>query len=89
MAQRERTDPKAADLSAITRPGRNETAEGEHDRVRTSNDADQARQREGQPTPHDTYDEVVNGTGAEPRTVDAAEVDWDGDGTSEENRKAK
>ncbi len=47
------------------------------------------RQREGQPTPHDTYDEVVSGTGAEPRTVDAAEVDWDGDGTSEENRKAK
>ncbi len=45
MAQRERTDPGPDDLNAVTRPGRNETAEGEHDRIRTSNDADQAPAR--------------------------------------------
>jgi hypothetical protein len=45
-----------------TRPRANEDSEGEHDRVRSSNDRDQKREREGLESSHNRgYDEAVRG----------------------------
>ena len=68
-----------------TRPSGTETSETEHDRVRSSNDRDQAAEREGIQTEHNRgYDEAAKGrrtTPGESEDVDpdsaASEVDRD------------
>jgi hypothetical protein len=65
-----------------TEPRRNETSDTERDRVRSSNDRDQAAEREGLETEHNRgYDEVVGGVSEEGEDIDpdAPEADVDRD----------
>ena len=59
---------------ASKQPRRNETADGEHDRVRSSNDRDQQLEREGVESEHNLgYDEAAKGMGddVDPDSADA------------------
>lgn len=75
MAEQPRKDD---DL--IDKPRPNETSDVEHDRVRTSNDRDQAAERAGEPAPHNRgYDEATRGIGSEDVDPDSADADIDRD----------
>jgi hypothetical protein len=74
-----------------TQPRRNETSDTEHERVRSSNDRDQAAEREGGETEHNRgYDEAVEGRNMaddeefEDIDPDSAESDVDRDDTIDE-----
>jgi ATP-dependent helicase Lhr and Lhr-like helicase len=59
--------------------------DAEQDRVRSSNDRDQALEREGVTSPHNRgYDEAVKGERSQPTDPDSAESDIDRDDTVEE-----
>ena len=60
-----------------SQPGTSETRDSEHDRVRSSNDSDQAADREGIDSEHNRgYDEAVRGS---QRTSDEESEDIDPD----------
>ena len=65
----------------VDSPDATETREGEHERVRSSNDRDQARAREGVETEHNRgYNDAVRGReSVEDIDPDSAESDVDRD----------
>jgi ATP-dependent Lhr-like helicase len=73
------------DENPIDKPRPNETRDSEHDRVRTSNERDQAAERAGEATAHNSgYDEAVGGRrneSVEDVDPDSAESDVDRDDT--------
>jgi hypothetical protein len=78
------------DDNPIDRPESSETRDTEHDRVRSSNDRDQAAERAGETTEHNLgYDDAVRGgayDGNETDDIDpdSAESDVDRDDTTSE-----
>jgi hypothetical protein len=61
-----------------TQPPSSETRDTEQDRVRSSNDRDQAAERDGQATEHNRgYDKAVRGRGANTSGEAAEDVDPD------------
>ena len=86
MAEQKRMDDDPT-LMGNSRPRQNETSEGEHDRVRSSNDIDQRMEREGvESTRNRGYDEAANSPRGTNRDVDPdradAGVDRDDIGTA-------
>jgi ATP-dependent Lhr-like helicase len=80
MAEKRRFDD-------VYKPDQNETSDTEHERVRSSNDRDQAMEREGEVSGHNRgYDEAVEGRGSdeafEDVDPDSAESDIDRDDSS-------
>ena len=69
-------DPRDQD-ELVDSPDATETREGEHERIRSSNDRDQAMEREGVETEHNRgYDSAVRGReGVEDIDPDSAESD--------------
>ena len=70
----------------IDSPDASETREGEHERVRSSNDEDQEMEREGVESRHNRgYDDAVRGReGVEDTDPDSAESDVERDDTETE-----
>jgi ATP-dependent Lhr-like helicase len=86
MAEQNRMDDDPT-LIGNSRPRQNETSESEHDRVRSSNDLDQQKEREGVESTHNRgYDDAVNAPRGSNRDVDPdradADVDRDDIGTA-------
>ena len=72
-------EPRTTD-DLVDTPGPDETRETEQERVRSSNDRDQARERAGQTPPHARgYDEAVRGESVEDIDPDSAASDVDRD----------
>jgi hypothetical protein len=85
MAEQNRTDiENDPTLIGNSRPRQNETSDTEHDRVRESNDTDQAMERGGIESKHNRgYDEAVRGGDRRDIDPDSAEADVDRDDTSD------
>ena len=85
MAEQNRTDiENDPTLIGNSRPRQNETSDTEHDRVRESNDTDQAMERGGIDSKHNRgYDEAVRGGDRRDIDPDSAEADVDRDDTSD------
>ena len=75
--------PRRSDDELIDNPQSNETRDTEHERVRSSNDRDQAMERAGEISRHNRgYDEAVRGAVVEREEdvdPDSAESDVDRD----------
>ena len=75
--------PRRSDDELIDNPQSNETRDTEHERVRSSNDRDQAMERAGEISRHNRgYDEAVRGAVVEREKdvdPDSAESDVDRD----------
>jgi hypothetical protein len=70
------------DTKPIDTPRSNETSDSEHDRVRHSNDRDQAAEQGGETTSHNRgYDEAVRGRRFDDVDPDSAQSDVDRDDT--------
>jgi ATP-dependent Lhr-like helicase len=84
MAQQLRRD-EASTVDDLTMPANGETRETEQERIRSSNDWDQAMEHAGRQSRHNRgYDEAVHGAGTENIDPDSAESDIERDDTSEE-----
>ena len=80
MAEQPRGNDKPID-----NPRPNEDREMEHDRVRSSNDRDQAAERDGRATSHNRgYDDAVRGEKTEDVDPDSASSDVDRDDSATE-----
>ena len=80
MAEQPRENDKPID-----NPRPNEDREMEHDRVRSSNDRDQAAERDGRATSHNRgYDDAVRGEKTEDVDPDSASSDVDRDDSATE-----
>jgi ATP-dependent Lhr-like helicase len=66
------------DSKAATRQRSEETSDGEHDRIRASNDQDQEFERDGIVAKHNRgYDDAVKGAASAPEPLDDLDVDPD------------
>ena len=76
-------EPRRTDDKPVAQPVADETRETEHDRVRSSNDRDQARERAGERSRHNRgYDQAARGNeNVEDVDPDSAESDIDRDDT--------
>jgi ATP-dependent Lhr-like helicase len=84
MAEQPRRDGDSTG-DDVTLPNTNETREGEQQRIRSSNDRDQAMERSGRPMGHNRgYDEAVRGAVTEDVDPDSADSDIGRDDTIEE-----
>ena len=76
-------EPRRNDDELVDNPQSDETRDTEHERIRSSNDRDQALERDGRNSEHNRgYDEAVRGVGVEDDEdidPDSAESDVDRD----------
>ena len=82
-------EPRRNDDELVDNPQSDETRDTEHERIRSSNDRDQALERDGRTSEHNRgYDEAVRGADMdedEDIDPDSAESDIDRDDTRDDS----